>query len=83
MHKEPEADAEGWIEEVAQKLHDLAQPLTSLQCRLEISMMDGGEAEMRAAIGEALRECERLNERVYTMQMVVRNAMKAGKQERS
>lgn len=48
-------------------LHGFCQPLTVLQCRLALGELSGEPGEMRAAIGAALGECARLNEKVDAM----------------
>ena len=41
-------------------LHDLCQPLTALQCRLELGKMLGQETAMREAVDGALEETQRM-----------------------
>ncbi|MES2391719.1 MAG: hypothetical protein V4555_08765 [Acidobacteriota bacterium] len=41
-------------------LHDLAQPLTLLQCRLELGQMSDDPVELKESIGEALGDSKRL-----------------------
>ncbi len=57
--------------EIATGLHDLCQPLSTLQCRLEIGMMDATATAMSAAIAEALHVCVQLNDQVRGMQIRV------------
>jgi hypothetical protein len=57
--------------EISVGLHDLCQPLSTLQCRLEIGMIDGTPNEMSAAITDALNECTKLNNQVREMQLKV------------
>ncbi|WP_142988224.1 HAMP domain-containing histidine kinase [Granulicella rosea] len=73
---------EEWLAELCDKLHDLCQPLTALQCRLEIGMMHGRLDTMRAAIEEALHECERMNNRVHTMQTLLSRVLERQQKER-
>ncbi len=54
--------------EIALDLHGLCQPLTALQCRLEIGRMDATLEGLDAAIVDALRECVRVNAQVRAMQ---------------
>ena len=50
--------------EVRQALHDLAQPLTALQCRLFLADMAGDDTvELQRAVQDALVECERMMKR--------------------
>ncbi len=61
--------------EFGEHLHGICQPLTALQCRLEICEMNRQPDEIHTAIAEALRECHRLSERVRAMQTAWRDAM--------
>jgi phosphoglycerate-specific signal transduction histidine kinase len=55
-------------------LHGICQPLTALQCRLQLGEMEREPQAMSAAIVEALRECHRLSDRVRAMQSALRGA---------
>ncbi|HTH53570.1 MAG TPA: hypothetical protein VL495_06445 [Edaphobacter sp.] len=57
----------GLVEQMDDLLHALCQPLTVLQCRLALGRLNGEPSAMHEAIGEALSECARLNERVGAM----------------
>ena len=74
---------EEWLAELGDKLHDLCQPLTALQCRLEIGMLHGRPETMRATIEEALHECERMNNRVHAMQNLLRDRLEQQKEGRA
>ena len=63
------------MREIAGSLHDMCQPLTALQCRLEIGQMHGTSAAYEEAVGEALRESERLLASVSAMRELVRHAL--------
>jgi signal transduction histidine kinase len=52
-------------------LHDLCQPLTVLQCKLELGLLQGGEDAIHSAVVDGLRECRRLNAVVKTMRELV------------
>jgi hypothetical protein len=52
-------------------LHDLCQPLTVLQCKLELGLLKGGEEATHAAVLDGLRECKRLNAAVTTMRELI------------
>jgi hypothetical protein len=41
-------------------LHDLAQPMTSVRCMLDLAEMETEVEPMRASVTAALRECERM-----------------------
>lgn len=49
------------------ELHDLCQPLTTLQCRLEYGLMLDDEVSLRAAVEGGLQECARLFESIAAM----------------
>ena len=44
-----------------QELHDLCQPLASLQCRLEIGRMLDNEVALREAVDGGLEDLQRLH----------------------
>lgn len=48
------------LEQLHMDLHDLCQPLTALQCRLEIGRMMGDDAAMRQAVDGGLDETQRI-----------------------
>jgi len=59
-----------WMREA---MHDLCQPLTTLECCLYVGTMDDHgvpptEADLRATIDAALVECRRMMSRVRAMQ---------------
>jgi signal transduction histidine kinase len=62
------------LRDLAESLHDMAQPLTALQCRLEIGQLFGTAAALEEAVVEALRESERLFKAVAAMREMVRHA---------
>jgi len=55
-------------------LHDLCQPLTMLQCRLEMAGLTGTAEAYREAVEMGLADCERLTAAVVSMRDVVRAA---------
>jgi len=55
------------LEELEKQLHDLCQPLTALQCRLELGQMCGEEQSLMEAVEGALIETERLFQGVESM----------------
>ncbi|SFS17368.1 hypothetical protein SAMN05421771_3131 [Granulicella pectinivorans] len=63
------------LRELAASLHDMAQPLTALQCRLEIGQMFGTPASYEEAVLEALRESQRLFTAVTSMREILRQAL--------
>jgi hypothetical protein len=62
-------------------LHDLCQPLTVLQCKLELGLLKGGEEATRVAMLDGLRECKRLNAVVITMRELIQNRLSVGLQD--
>lgn len=50
----------GVLKEIEQDLHDLCQPLTSLQCRLELAQMIGNPVSLREAVDAGLEDTRRL-----------------------
>jgi hypothetical protein len=73
----------GWttyetIERIEQALHDLCQPLTVLQCKLELGLLSGGEDAIQAAVKDGLHECRRLNASVLAMRDLVRGELESG-----
>lgn len=58
--------------QVGRALHDLCQPLTTLQCRLEMAGLTGTPAAYREAVELALAECARLVEAVELLREIVR-----------
>jgi signal transduction histidine kinase len=47
-----------------QEMHDLSQPLTRLQWRLELAKLTGDDAELRDTLAAALQDVGELMERV-------------------
>ena len=74
------------MEEIASALHAMCQPLTALQCQLELGQMNEDAASRMALLNGksavwterlfegCLRECARLNTIVTTMRMIVQRA---------
>jgi signal transduction histidine kinase len=63
-------------------LHDLCQPLTTLQCRLELAMMTDTMEGYREAAELGLVECRRLVAAVNQMREIVRSVAEATEIER-
>jgi len=63
------------VRAIAASLHDMCQPLTALQCRLEIGQLLGTPAGYEEAVTEALRESERLLASVTAMRELVRQTL--------
>ena len=50
----------GSLEQMHADLHDLCQPLTALQCRLELGRMLGHQSGLQEAVEGALEETKRM-----------------------
>lgn len=61
------------MEQMGRALHELCQPLTTLQCGLELAGLTNTPEGYRAAVGLGLNECERLSEKVRQMREIVRS----------
>jgi ribosomal protein L29 len=48
------------LEELDQALHELCQPLTALQCRLELGRVIGDRSSLQEAIDGGLEEAKRV-----------------------
>lgn len=55
------------LEQIHADLHDLCQPLTALQCRLEIGRMLGHESALQEAVDGSLEETKRMFAAVHQM----------------
>ncbi len=55
------------LEQMHADLHDLCQPLTALQCRLEIGRMQGHESALQEAVDGGLQESKRMFEVINQM----------------
>lgn len=59
-HEENRSESDPMILELRTLLHDLCQPMTALQCRLELARMETEDEAAGRAMDEALAECDRL-----------------------
>jgi signal transduction histidine kinase len=64
-----------YVSQMGKVLHDLCQPLTTLQCRLEMATLAGTDQDYREAVDLGLAECARLAEAVGSMREIVRAAV--------
>jgi len=55
------------LQQMHADLHDLAQPLTALQCRLEIGRMHGSQGALQEAVNGSLAETRRIFEVISQM----------------
>lgn len=65
----------GGMEQLGKELHELCQPLTTLQCGLEWAGLTDTPEAYRAAVIAGLNECARVAERVRWMREIVRAAL--------
>lgn len=70
---EPITDVDA-MEQMSRALHSLCQPLTTLQCRLEMAELVGTIEGYQEAVAHALAECTRLVYGVGLMRDIVRAA---------
>jgi hypothetical protein len=59
------------MKQMDRALHELCQPLTTLQCGLEIAGLTGTPEAFREAVEMGLRECARLAQVVGSMREIV------------
>ncbi len=60
------------LEAMHRDLHDLCQPLTALQCRLEVAQLVGDRASLREAVDGGLEETQRIFAVVARMRSCLR-----------
>ena len=65
------------LKRISAALHDLCQPLTTLQCRLEVAEVTGTPEAHRQAVTSGLVECARMVAAVKSM----REALRATQQQ--
>jgi signal transduction histidine kinase len=53
-------------------LHELCQPLTTLQCCLEMALLSDSREAYREAVEVGLAECRRIVESVESMRKILR-----------
>ena len=66
------------LEKIGLALHELCQPLTTLQCRLEIAHLVGTAEAYREAVDLGLVECGRLVEGVHAMRELLQSSQETG-----
>ncbi|MDE1161693.1 MAG: hypothetical protein PW792_07070 [Acidobacteriaceae bacterium] len=72
----PEIGVQELLQQMERELHDLCQPVTSLQCRLELGKMMGGEAALAEAAEGALEDVARIFTAVSRMRAQLMLVMK-------
>jgi signal transduction histidine kinase len=60
--------------QLSDALHDLCQPLTTLQCRLEMAILSDSVADYREATEAGLTECRRIVQLVESMRAILQEA---------
>jgi signal transduction histidine kinase len=65
---------------LGQDLHDLSQPLTRLQWRLELAKLTGDDAELRDTLTAALQDVGELIDRVRQIRVKTENPLGAKKE---
>jgi hypothetical protein len=68
------ASGQGTMSRLSKALHDLCQPLTTLQCRLELASALGTAEAHREAVELGAVECLRLMDAVAAMREIVCDA---------
>lgn len=69
-------EVEAEIRRLGGVLHDLCQPLTAVQCRLEMAQMLDTAEDYREAALVAAAECERLAQSVTEMRTILRRLLR-------
>jgi signal transduction histidine kinase len=64
-------------------LHEMCQPLTTLQCTLEMAALNDTLEEYREAMETGLTECRRMVESVESMREVLHEAKRGAEGEES
>jgi len=63
------------LREMDRELHDLCQPLTTLQCRLELAQMIGDAASLKEAVDGGVEETLRIFAAVARMRETLHRAL--------
>jgi len=63
-------------------LHDLCQPLTTLQCRLEMATLTDSMEAYREAAETGMAECRRLTGAVHLMRTILQEAKREAEVEK-
>jgi len=61
----------GMLSELDRELHDLCQPLTTLQCRLEMAQMMGDLEPLKEAVDASVVEAHRIVDAVTRMRAML------------
>lgn len=79
MEQNQNVDPAPGLNQIGVALHDLCQPLTTLQCRLELARILDNDIDYREAVAFGLAECARLADCVTTMREALRSLVPEGK----
>jgi hypothetical protein len=60
------------VEQMSTVLHDMCQPLTALQCRLQMAELMNTCEDYREAVGHGIAECARMAGHVHTLRELLR-----------
>ncbi len=63
------------MQDIDLALHDLCQPLTTLQCRLEMAELLGSPEAYREGVEQGLAECQRMMQVVRKMRKAVQRGL--------
>ena len=69
------------LREMNTLVHDLCQPITTLQCRMELAQILGTFDEYREAVESGVVECARLARHVHALRDLLRSMLSEPKSE--
>ena len=61
------------VQQIGSALHDLCQPLTAIQCRLEMAELMNTCDEFREAVALGISECARMASQVHRMRELLKS----------
>lgn len=76
-------DQADFTHQVAVIVHDLCQPLTTLQCRLELAQIVDTSEDYRNAVALGVAECARMSRHVHALREVLRALARAVPDDRT
>jgi signal transduction histidine kinase len=69
------------FKQLSAALHELCQPLTTLQCRLEMATLADTPEDYREAMENGLAECRRMVDSVESMRQILHEAKREDETE--
>lgn len=69
------------MKQLSAALHEMCQPLTTLQCRLEIAALTDTQEAYREAMESGLAECRRMVASVESMREILHEAKREAESE--